>query len=112
MDLPGVSQAEVACWRGFWRLLLGDRRLTAARSAAIASSLLTLLPLFRCLRGPLDTGSATFRPKFAAMVLVTILVSPYLLYYDLTLLLIPIMLAACSRPATTTSWAGVSCGRV
>ena len=104
MELPGVSQAEVACWRGFWRLLLGDRLLTGARAAAIASSLLTLLPLVRSLRGPLDTRSATFAPKFAVMVLVTILVSPYLLYYDLTLLLIPMVLAACSRPATGASW--------
>ena len=97
MDLPGISRADVACWRGFWRLLLGDQRAHYAQAAAAASSLVTLLPLIPVLRGPLDTRSETFAPKFSALVLVTIVVSPYLLYYDLTLLLIPMVLAACTR---------------
>jgi hypothetical protein len=38
------------------------------------------------------------------MMLVTLLVSPYLLYYDLTLLLIPMVLASCSPLATGAPW--------
>jgi hypothetical protein len=96
MDLPGISRADVACWRGFWRLLLGDRRVQFAQATAAASSLITLLPLIWALRGPLDTRADEFASKFSALVLATIIVSPYLLYYDLTLLLIPMVLAACA----------------
>jgi alpha-1,2-mannosyltransferase len=99
MDLPGISRADVACWRGFWRLLLGDQRVRSSQAAAAASSLITLLPLVRAFRGPLDTGSDEFASKFSALVLATIVVSPYLLYYDLTLLLIPMVLAACAQIA-------------
>jgi alpha-1,2-mannosyltransferase len=97
MDLPGISRADVACWRGFWRLLLGDQRVPYAQAAAAASSLITLLPLIRAFRGPMDTRANEFAAKFSALVLATIIVSPYLLYYDLTLLLIPMVLAACNR---------------
>ena len=102
MDLPGVSRADVACWRGFWRLLLGDQRLQYAQAAAVVTSLITLIPIIRALRGRLDTRSEALAPKFSALVLATVVVSPYLLYYDLTLLLIPMVLAACSRGR---SWA-------
>jgi alpha-1,2-mannosyltransferase len=105
MDLPGISRADIACWRGFWRLLLGDQRAQYAHVAAVVSSLVTLLPLIRALQGPLDTRSETFARKFSALVLVTIVVSPYLLYYDLTLLLIPMVLAACTQAVAGRSWA-------
>jgi hypothetical protein len=104
MDLPGISRADAACWRGFWRLLLGDQRLQYAQAAAVVTSLITLIPIIRALRGRLDTSSEAFAPKFSALVLATIVVSPYLLYYDLTLLLIPMVLAACTRPAAGRSW--------
>ncbi len=98
IDMPGMPLAGMACWQGFWRLLLADRPLAYAQAAAVASSLLTLIPLVRSLQDPLDTASARFAPQFAVLVLATILISPHLLYYDLTLLLIPMVLAACSRP--------------
>jgi hypothetical protein len=76
MDLPGISRADVACWRGFWRLPLGDRQIHYAQAAAVASSLITLLPLIRSLRGPLDTVSDKFASRFSALVLATVMVSP------------------------------------
>ena len=42
----------------------------------------------------MDTASARFASQFAVLVLATVLISPHLLYYDLTLLLIPMMLVA------------------
>ena len=98
IDMPGMSLTEMACWQGFWRLLLADRPLAYAQAAAVGSSLLTLIPLVRSIQNPLDTNSPRFAPQFAVLVLATILISPHLLYYDLTLLLIPMVLAACSRP--------------
>jgi hypothetical protein len=84
MDLPGISRADVACWRGFW---------------------VTLLPLIWTLRDPWETSSEAFAPKFSALMLATIAVSPYLLYYDLTLLLIPMVLATFTRAVAGRSWA-------
>jgi hypothetical protein len=98
IDMPGMPLDGMACWQGFWRLLIGHRPLAQAQVAAAISSLLTLIPLARGLLGPLDTTSVRFPSQFAALVLGTILISPHLLYYDLTLLLIPMVLAAGSRP--------------
>ena len=94
IDMPGMHLAEMACWQGFWRLLLADQPLAYAQAAALASSLLTLIPVLRSLQGPLDTLSARFASQFSVLVLATIVISPHLLYYDLTLLLIPMILAA------------------
>ncbi len=96
--MPGMPMTGMACWQGFWRLLLGDRPLRDAQMAAAVTSFLTLIPLGRSLRGPLDTVSDRFARQFAALVLGTILISPHLLYYDLTLLLLPMVLVACSPP--------------
>jgi hypothetical protein len=98
IDMPGMPLEGMACWQGFWRLLIGHRPLAHVRAATVASSLLTLIPLARGLIGPLNTASERFPSQFAALVLGTILISPHLLYYDMTLLLIPMILAACSGP--------------
>ena len=101
IDMPGMPLDGMACWQGFWRLLLSDRPLAYAQAAAVASSLMTLIPLVRSLQYPAEAtnSSARFVYQFAVLVLATILISPHLLYYDLTLLVIPMVLAACPRPA-------------
>src|SRR5262249_31674144 len=81
-----------------WRLLLGDSSAGYAEVAAILSAGATLVPVAWALRKPLDTTSKTFAPLFAILVLATVLISPHLLAYDLTLLLLPMGLALCSRP--------------
>ena len=101
IDMPGMPLTGMACWQGFWRLVLGDRPLRDAQMAAAVTSFLTIIPLVRCLRGSLDTVSDRFAWQFAALVLGTILISPHLLYYDLTLLLLPMVLVACSPPVAT-----------
>ena len=97
IDMPGMPLEGMACWQGFCRLLLNDQPLAYTQAVVVALSLLTLIPVIGSLHSPLDTASPRFSRQFAVLVLATILVSPHLLYYDLTLLLIPIVLAANSR---------------
>jgi hypothetical protein len=100
IEMPGMPLAGMACWQGFWRLLLPDQPLRSAQAATAIASLLTVIPLVRSLRGPLDTVSDRFAPQFASLILGTILISPHLLYYDLTLLLLPMVLVAGPWPVT------------
>jgi hypothetical protein len=97
IDLPNIPLAEMSSWRGFWRLLLAGWPSPYPETAAVVSMLATTAPLIYALRGPLHTTSDDFAPRFAALVLATILVSPHLLAYDLTLLLLPMGLAVGSR---------------
>jgi hypothetical protein len=65
-------------------------------------TLLTLAIVWRLLRGPLDFSSERFSLQYAGLVLATVLVSPRLLTYDLTLVLLPVFLlarAVAQRPA-------------
>ncbi len=98
IDMPGMPLTDMACWQGFWRLLLRDRPLHLSQTATVLSSLITMAPIFLVLRGPLNPSSERFARQFAALVLATILISPHLLYYDLTLLLLPMILAVFPPP--------------
>jgi hypothetical protein len=65
-------------------------------------TLITLALVWRLLRGPLEFRSERFPLQFAGIVLATVLVSPRLLTYDLTLVLLPVFLlarAVALRPA-------------
>jgi hypothetical protein len=78
--------AEVHSLRGFWRLLGADG--TALMTITAVSCLAVLAAAVRLWRRPrLDRGWAT-------LVLVTILVSPHLLTYDLLLLVVPLIIVA------------------
>ena len=56
--------------------------------------LATLIVLGVLLRGPVRVESPVFAAQFSGLVLATILVSPHLLTYDLTLLVLPATLLA------------------
>jgi alpha-1,2-mannosyltransferase len=65
-------------------------------------TLFTLAAVWRLLRGKLDFASDRFSLQYAGLVLATVLVSPRLLTYDLTLVLLPVFLlarAVALRPA-------------
>jgi hypothetical protein len=57
-------------------------------------TLVTLALVWRLLRGPLEFQSERFSLQYAGIVLATVLVSPRLLTYDLTLVLLPVFLLA------------------
>jgi hypothetical protein len=76
---------------GFFTLLAGEPT-TAVRAATVVAAGLVVGLLARLFRGPLDVGSRRFLEQFSGLVLATVLLSPHLLTYDLTLLLLPIVL--------------------
>ncbi|HKA13935.1 MAG TPA: glycosyltransferase family 87 protein [Myxococcota bacterium] len=86
-------------WIGFARLLLGAWSGPAVLALALALVAATLALLARGLRGPLDSAHARFPIQFAAMVVATALASPHLYTYDLTILVIPLYLAAREMPS-------------
>jgi hypothetical protein len=82
-------------WLGFARLLTGNDGGPAVLALTLALVAATLGALFRLLPGPLAVDRPRFALQFAAMVLVTPLVSPYLYKtYDLAILVLPLLLLA------------------
>ena len=65
-----------------------DFALVVAGTLAIAVVFL----LNRILRGELETGSQRFGLQFASLVVATVLISPHFYQYDLTILLVPMMI--------------------
>ncbi len=92
IEMPGMPLERMSCWYGYWRLAFAGRPLALAQAATLVTSLITLVPLVWTLRGPLSPGASCFPMQFAAMVLATVVLSPHLLAYDLTLLVLPLFL--------------------
>ncbi|MDP7016232.1 MAG: glycosyltransferase family 87 protein [Pirellulaceae bacterium] len=63
-------------------------------------ALAVVVALAWCLRGSLEVDSPRFIEQFSAMTIATLLLSPHLLTYDLTMLLLPI--AALTFPGLAT----------
>jgi hypothetical protein len=59
-------------------------------------SLLVVGLLWRVMRGTIETSSTRFALQFAAMVFATVMLSPHFYTYDLTILLLPMLLIASS----------------
>lgn len=80
---------------GFFELIssmtgrAGGVPMRAAQGTAIA---IVVVLLIRLLQGPLRTTSSRFPLQFAGISIATVLLSPHLFTYDLTLLLLPIVL--------------------
>jgi hypothetical protein len=88
----GFPLDKMHCWYGFWKLLLPGQDLTIVQAATLLTGGITVVVLTRLLRGPLAYGQPMFAMQFAGLVVATILLSPHLLTYDLTLLLLPFFL--------------------
>jgi hypothetical protein len=88
---------------GFFAMLLrGHATAFVIKTLAALMALATLVVLWRLLRGPLEIGSEWFTIQFAGITLATVLASPKLLTYDMTIVLLPIFLfarLAALRPA-------------
>jgi len=97
IDMPGMHLERMSCWYGFWRLAFAGQSLWYAQAATIVMSIATLVPLVYILRRPIDPRSPYFAVQYGALVLATVVLSPHLLTYDLTLLLLPVFLLATFR---------------
>jgi len=91
--------ARSQSWIGFARLLVGAWSGPAVLALALALVGATLAALWRLLPGRLEFDSARFPIQFAGMVLATVLVSPHLYTYDLTILVLPLCMLARELPA-------------
>jgi hypothetical protein len=106
LHTAGYDLTKSHSWYGFFHLLLEGQSDVIIRAASAAMILVALLLVATLLRGPLDAESATFPIQFSGLVIATILVSPHLLTYDLTLLVLPAVLLtsrALSRGEVNTS---------
>lgn len=89
----GYDLTKSHAWSGFFALLLGGPG-SAAQVMTLLASGATILIVALALRGPLDFGSRRFAWQFAALIAATVLISPHLYTYDLTVLLLPLGLVA------------------
>ena len=77
-----------------------------------AVSIAVLVLLWRIMRGTVATSSQRFACQFSAMVFVTVMLSPHFYTYDLTILLLPMLLIATSLSAASRAIGGGVDGRV
>jgi hypothetical protein len=79
---------------GLWvsSVMLAGGPNTPARLATLAGVTVVVWCLVRVLRAPCDVRDGRFLVQFSALVLATVLLSPHLVTYDLTLLLLPMAL--------------------
>jgi len=61
-----------------------------------AISVGVLFLLWRIMRGPVATSSKRFACQFSAMIFATVMLSPHFYTYDLTIILLPVLLIATS----------------
>lgn len=95
IETAGYPVAQMHSWDGFFKLLLPDPGMfgTVKLLTWIARGV-TIVVLVRLLWGPFAPGEPAFALQYAGLVLATILLSPHLLTYDLSLLLLPVALLA------------------
>lgn len=77
----------------FFTLMAGGPTFLA-RAGALIGMAVVVWSLAGLLRRPIEPGSERFRLQFAGLTVATPLLSPHLLTYDLTLLLLPLSLVA------------------
>jgi hypothetical protein len=91
----GYDLTKSHAWSGFFALLLGEPGALATGATVVASAA-TVAIVALALRGPLDTTSPRFRWQYSALIVATVLLSPHLYTYDLTVLLLPLGFIAVS----------------
>jgi hypothetical protein len=90
----GYELEKAHCWYGMFSLLCGERFPLMAKGATLAAGAATCFVLLPALRGPLRFGSPRFALQFSALAAASMLVSPHLLSYDLSIALLPMALVA------------------
>jgi hypothetical protein len=90
MRNAGYDLHKSHCLYGFFTLLFGVGTSAKAATALTAGGVVLLL--VRMLRGNLRPGTPRFSVQFSGLVVATLLLSPHLFTYDLTILLLPAFL--------------------
>ena len=88
----GYDLAKAHCWYGFFHLALAGASDAAIRWASLIAIAATIGVVGRLMSGPLQIKSARFVAQYSGLVIASLLVSPHLLTYDLTVLLLPALL--------------------
>ncbi len=81
-------------WYGFFTLAMHPQWPVLLRVLTALSCLLTFAVLLRAWRHPWDPNSESFKLQMAAVIVASLLISPHLYVYDLTILVLPGMLLA------------------
>ena len=92
VQTAGYDLTESHCLYGFFSLLFGDQNLKYTQLAMLTVGCMVVALLGRLLQGPFDTSSPRFEWQFSGMVVASVLLSPHLFTYDLSILFIPIFL--------------------
>lgn len=95
----GYDLHKAHCWWGACQLLLNGAPDAVVKACAGAGSLVTIALLASILREPFAYGTGVFARQFAALTIATLLLSPHLFTYDLTLLLLALFLLTCGPGA-------------
>ena len=92
VHIGGYELAKSHCLYGFLTLLAGGQATATVKVAALSAIAVVFAILMVSLRGKLDTTSRRFNVQFSVLVISTLLISPHLFTYDLTMLLLPMFL--------------------
>lgn len=91
VNTPGYDTSRSHCLDGFIVELAGGTATTLTRVATMIASTAVVALSAWLLRGCSQPGSRQFALQFSGLVIATILLSPHLFAYDLTLLLLPML---------------------
>ncbi len=104
IDMPGMPLERMSCWYGFWRLAFAGQSLVYVQAATAITTAATLVPLVCIMR---RTRRSDHALRFASLVLGSVVLSPHLLSYDLTLLVLPLALLA-TLPTVANTGGGLN----
>ena len=93
----GYTLHKSHSWYGFFALLAGTSSGVFVRGSTLVAGLMTVVLLAKSLRGKLDYASPQFALQFAGLTCGSMLISPHLYTYDLTILLLPMTLLLLPR---------------
>ncbi len=94
MQYAGYDLTKSHEWRGFFTLLMGESNSRGINLLTALATAVTIGVVTFGLWRKLDTRSPQFTWQFSFVVVETILLSPHLYTYDLTVLLLPLGLLA------------------
>jgi len=95
----GYDLTKSHAWYGFFTLLWGDGSWLV-RPATILAGATTIALVALVLRGKLEPSSPRFAWQYSALIVATVLLSPHLYTYDLTVLLLPLGLVAVGQASS------------
>lgn len=92
VSTKGYDLTDAHSFWGASQLLLGNEMATTAKLVTVLATLGTLVVVAGAVRKPFAFREQNFDAQFAVLVIATMLTSPHLFKYDLTVLLLPMFL--------------------